>query len=374
MGCISVGIPRALLYYDYHPFWATFIKELGAEIVLSPTTTRHTINSGLGKALDDVCLPVKVYYGHAMWLLEQGVDILFAPRMVSVEPRAYTCPKLMGLPDMIRSNLSPRAGVIDSCVDMSKSRRQLAAALVNVAIPLSKNPLRIRVAYNRARAVQHRFENLLRRGLWPEEAMAHLGVPGFEGHREDNPGADRASKDKASKDRAPDDMRPSLGTPDRDSATDLTVGLLGHSYNLYDGELNLRLASKLRNMGVSLVTAEALDNQVVEACNQSLPKPLFWTSAKRLMAAALTWSRGDERGTVDGIVHVVSFGCGPDSLVGELAARWVRRDSNLPFLLLTLDEHSGEAGLVTRLEAFVDMLRWRRIGPDSNGEPGGCTP
>ena len=304
-----------------------------------------------------------------MWLLEQGVDILFAPRLVSVEPRAYTCPKLMGLPDMIRSNLSPRAGVIDSCVDMSKSRRQLAAALVKTAMPLTKNPLRIRVAYDRAQASQHRFEDLLRQGLWPEEAMAQLGIPGFEGHREDNPGADMASKD-----RAPDDVRPSLGTSDRGSAADLTVGLLGHSYNLYDGELNLRLASKLRDMGVSLITAEALDNQAVEACNQSLPKPLFWTSAKRLMTAALTWSRGEERGTVDGIVHVVSFGCGPDSLVGELAARWVRRDSNLPFLLLTLDEHSGEAGLITRLEAFVDMLRWRRTGPESNGKPEGCTP
>jgi predicted nucleotide-binding protein (sugar kinase/HSP70/actin superfamily) len=59
---------------------------------------------------------------------------------------------------------------------------------------------------------------------------------------------------------------------------------------------------------------------------------------------------------------VSSFGCGPESLVGELLARWVKRRRGIPFMLLTIDEHSGAAGLVTRLEAFTDMLLRREKG------------
>jgi len=64
--------------------------------------------------------------------------------------------------------------------------------------------------------------------------------------------------------------------------------------------------------------------------------------------------------SIDGIIHVASFGCGPDSFTGEIIERQVRRRGNLPFLNLTIDEHTGEAGVITRLEAFIDMIRWRR--------------
>ena len=37
----------------------------------------------------------------------------------------------------------------------------------------------------------------------------------------------------------------------------------------------------------------------------------------------------------------------------------VVRKAGIPFMTLTVDEHTGEAGMLTRLEAFVDMIRWR---------------
>ena len=63
---------------------------------------------------------------------------------------------------------------------------------------------------------------------------------------------------------------------------------------------------------------------------------------------------------VAGIVYITAFGCGTDSLTAELVQRTVRRYSRIPQLILNIDEHTGEAGVVTRLEAFVDMLKWRR--------------
>lgn len=64
----------------------------------------------------------------------------------------------------------------------------------------------------------------------------------------------------------------------------------------------------------------------------------------------------DSDETIDGIIYLACFGCGPDSLVGQIIQRRVRKT---PFMLVTVDEHTGEAGLVTRLEAFCDMI-WRR--------------
>jgi len=55
----------------------------------------------------------------------------------------------------------------------------------------------------------------------------------------------------------------------------------------------------------------------------------------------------------------MSFGCGVDSFVCDLIERRVRKTKDVPFIILTLDEHSGQAGMDTRLEAFIDMVRWR---------------
>lgn len=65
----------------------------------------------------------------------------------------------------------------------------------------------------------------------------------------------------------------------------------------------------------------------------------------------------NKREEIDGIIYLACFGCGPDSMIGEMAERYT---TGKPFMLLTIDEHSGEAGMMTRLEAFCDMLRRRR--------------
>ena len=58
---------------------------------------------------------------------------------------------------------------------------------------------------------------------------------------------------------------------------------------------------------------------------------------------------------VDGIIALSAFGCGPDSLmVDEIAYHC--KEAGMPLIHLTIDEHTGEAGFITRLEAFTDML------------------
>ncbi|MHB1413345.1 MAG: 2-hydroxyacyl-CoA dehydratase, partial [Thermoleophilia bacterium] len=73
---------------------------------------------------------------------------------------------------------------------------------------------------------------------------------------------------------------------------------------------------------------------------------------KEIMGAINHWT---EQKKVDGVIYVLAFACGPDSLVQVLIEHRARQHK-VPLMSLTIDEHSGEAGLVTRIEAFVDML------------------
>jgi predicted nucleotide-binding protein (sugar kinase/HSP70/actin superfamily) len=128
-----------------------------------------------------------------------------------------------------------------------------------------------------------------------------------------------------------------------------------------DDGLNLSLRDKLGALGLGLATPEDYAPAETESGAQRfLSKPLFWTLGRRLAGAAALMS-GDPG--IQGIVAVASFGCGPDSMVLELVERLTRRiRPDLPFMLLTLDEHTGEAGLRTRLEAFADLVVRRRAG------------
>ncbi len=321
---VRVGVPQALLYHEYGPLFSGFLRGLGLEVVVSDPTSKTILDDGVKSAVDEACLPVKIFYGHVIDLCRKGVDVIFLPRIVSVERRAFTCPKLLGLPDMVRDNLKPLPDLVDTTVNLSRKPRTLYSALWQAASPFTRNPARIALAWRQGLRAQAAHEAELRAGR----------LPGLRG-------STSASE---------------LSGPVQ-TERPLSVAVLGHSYNVYDRFVSLDTVARLRASGVRVVTADMVDPRAARAETERMPKELFWTMGRKILGAAYHFLRS---GTVDGLVHLVSFGCGPDSLVGELVQHRAARLRTVPFLLLTLDEHSGEAGLVTRLEAFMDMVRRRR--------------
>lgn len=311
---ITVGIPRAMLYYDYFPLWEGFFRGLGADVTVSPPTTARILERGVRAAVNEACLPVKIAFGHVQEL-DGAADVLFVPRMVSVGRGTYTCPKLLGLPDMIRHGLDLRTPVVDTCVNLRRGRIHFYRTLLDLGRRFSAGPARVWAAYRQGLAAWHRYQARLRAGEIPE-----AGPFPEEG----------------------------------DGTGELVLGVLGHPYNIYDRVASLNLLDRLRELGARVITAEMLPARTVDLAAAELPKPLFWSGGRRTVGTAFHLAGG-----VDGLVHLVSFGCGPDSMVGELLERGIRRRGKVPFLLLTVDEHTAEAGLVTRLEAFVDLVRRR---------------
>ena len=65
-----------------------------------------------------------------------------------------------------------------------------------------------------------------------------------------------------------------------------------------------------------------------------------------------------EKKAIKGIIYISAFGCGLDSVLMDLVERKAK-EHKIPFTLITIDEQTGEAGVNTRIEAFLDMLEWR---------------
>lgn len=319
---MKVGIPRALLYYYYYPMWQAYFTALGAEVVLSAPSTKVTLARGLKNAVDEVCLPVKVCFGHVLDLAGK-VDFIFLPRIVSVEPHKYICPKFLGLPDMIR-RLDGLPELIGVNVNLYKPNTSLFAVANEAGRYLTTNKFKLWQAYRSALKVHKKYVKLLQLGLLPPEALAVL--------------ANKVTREA------------------RPGPAELNVAVIGHPYNIYDPYISMNLIERLKRMGAAVFTAEHLTEKILRRNAARLPKKLFWSLGQRMIGAAFHYLEQPE---ISGVVHVAAFGCGPDSMTGELIERHARA-RHAPFLNLTLDEHTGEAGIVTRLEAFLDMVRWKK--------------
>jgi predicted nucleotide-binding protein (sugar kinase/HSP70/actin superfamily) len=317
---IRVGIPQGLFYFYYYPLWKTFFQDLDAEVITSPATNRSILDGGLQLSVDEACLPIKVYFGHVKNLCQHNLDYIFIPRIVSVEAKSYICPKFMGIPDMIKATVPGLPEVIDLTVDLSKTDRDFKRGLFRVGKIFTSSQRRIADAYKHG-LQELRFCHLLAgQGFTLAEAIRIWEGDSFD-----------------------------IG-----SVFDLNIGLLGHGYSLYDSAISMNLINLLRQMGSRVILPEMLDQARVEAAAASMPKRVFWTLGRKMVGSALTMEQSI---LVDGIIYVACFGCGPDSLIGEIVQRKVKQK---PFMMLTIDEHTGQAGIMTRLEAFCDMLRRER--------------
>jgi predicted nucleotide-binding protein (sugar kinase/HSP70/actin superfamily) len=317
----KVGIPRGLFYYQYYPLWRTFLEELGAEVIVSGQTTKKILDNGVKSCIDEACLPVKVFHGHVADIKDK-VDYLFIPRLTSVSKNEYICPKIGGLPDMVRHTLHDLPQIIDVEVNMRKSKENSLKAAIEVGSYFTNNKKVIQDAYKKALEAYSEHKEKIKNGHNPFQTS-------------------NAEKVK---------------TLVRDDKM-LNVVIIGHVYNIYDSFMNMDMLKKLENNGVKAINIDMLKEDDVFEKLSSLNKRMFWNFGSKAIGGALHIL---DRKDIDGVIYLMSFGCGVDSFVADMIERRLRRSSDIPFIVLTIDEHSGEAGMDTRLEAFIDMIRWRK--------------
>ncbi|MGM0471935.1 MAG: acyl-CoA dehydratase activase-related protein [Bacillota bacterium] len=318
----KIGIPKALSYYLYYPLWEKFFTELGAEVITSTNTSRNIVDAGVKETVNDACVPIKLFHGHVLDLKDK-VDYLFLPRLISTNGQQIYCPKFLGLPDMVRNTLDDLPQIIAPKIDLRENPFKLATVIYRTALVISKNPFKIYSALQEAQEYFAEFQSLLQKGYTVAEALKIQQGEEVE-----------------------------LATAE----CDLKVALLGYPYIIYDPYISVDMIEKLRAMNVEVVTSDMLTQDQLEEQSDKLKKDLFWTLSDRKIKAGYHYNLQEE---IDGLIHVSAFGCGPDFMADKLLDLATQR-SDLPYMTLTIDEHTGEAGMITRLEAFIDMLRLRR--------------
>lgn len=322
---VHIGIPRALAYYAYYPLWRAFFEELGMVVVRSDPTTKVTLDAGVAETVNDACIPIKLFHGHVS-NLKNKVDCIFVPRLVSVrkfETETF-CPKFLGLPELLRASIADLPDMIDIRVDLARGRQELFRVCLQLGKKFGAGFWKTCRAYLKARQFFNRYKRLLLEGLLPAEALECLD-------------------------------QGKTPAPTRDKH--LTLAVLGYPYAVYDRFVNVDLIRKLRTMGVKVVTAEMVPPHLLRREAGKPPKNMFWYFSNRTIHATSYFLN---KKNVDGIVHVTAFACGPDAMVDRLMSMDARQYGEMPFLSVTIDEHTGEGGIQTRLEAFVDMLKRRK--------------
>jgi predicted CoA-substrate-specific enzyme activase len=311
----TIGIPRALMvFYQQFPFWRTFFEELGFRVVISRESDKTLVSQSIETITTETCLPVELMHGHVIDLIDKGVDYIFLPFIVNAKFREgnktfnCNCPWVQTYPFMVRAALK---GKIDESKLLIPTLhfRFFERALVkemtsyfNDKFGIGKDE--IKKAIYKADEVQVSFEKRL--VDYGRDVLKNI----------------------------PENCRP--------------VVLLGKPYNSTDSHLNLGLVEKLIAQNVMPIPIDMLDltpyNIFVNYRN------MYWPNGQKIIAAAQHVAK------TDGLyaVYVSNFRCGPDSFIWHYVTEELK---GKPFLHLEIDEHSADAGMVTRIEAFLDSLR-----------------
>lgn len=313
----TIGIPRTMSFYDYFPFWRALLEELGCRPILSDPTSREIRQSGIDLAVAEPCFPVKVAHGHVMNLLNKGVDRILLPNILDAEAPPSTrashhCPWNQTLPFVLKA-VGPieaqQERLLIPTVHFRAGKARVSDELRGMLRQLGASRRQGEQAVERAYAVQRAFARALAEAGWK-----------------------------------------ALGTIEERG--EMGIVLLGRGYNIYDRSVNLDIPGKLRDTyGINVVPLDflPLDGEEVTEINDNM----YWNSGRRILAATRIVGRTPRLHTI----YLTNFKCGPDSYIKH----FVGVGAGKPILVLQFDDHSNDAGVLTRCEAFLEstgILQW----------------
>ena len=318
-----IGIPKALMYYRYFPLWHAFLQGLGWKVVVS---------DGLGKVgkiiyFEDSCLPMKLLITHAVSLRDQ-VDFLFVPRLVSVHRTYIMCPKFRGAPDIVRLATEGHLSLIDETIDLRAGRNALLQSFLKIGKKLGASSQETKRAFMKGEQFYSQFKKEWsdRINWLPSKDLFQLDISTPSGKNIFSP-------------RVNDHLR---------------VAFVGHPYNLFDQDINKDVLTLTKQLGIEIFTPEHLSEEEINRQISDLSKEIYWSSGREIVGALFHFLKGG----MDGVIFLTAFKCGIDALLQEFIKRSlkIRGEPSIPFLVLSFDEHTGREGLVTRLEAFKDVI------------------
>jgi len=297
-GARRIGIPKALTTHSLFPLYSAFFSNLGMEVVLSGVDPRGDL-----KAFSSFCFPVQILHGAVLDLVHHDVSLVFLPhviRMPHLETcrECYLCPVTQASPYFL-AKAFPDIHFLSPLLDFTNGYAG-SPALVEMAVAdLGIDRQQADSAW--AAAVRAQSE--------AERAMLSLGQRALA--------------------QAVADGQPA-------------ILLAGHSYNAFSPEASQSVGKKLSSMGIPVIPADCLA-PVEEG-------PTAWHYANQILnAGALARQHPNLF-----LLCISNFSCTIDAFTNSMLTSEM---GSKPYLVLEIDAHTADAGVQTRLEAFLDIVR-----------------
>ncbi|MBM7855466.1 putative nucleotide-binding protein (sugar kinase/HSP70/actin superfamily) [Desulfohalotomaculum tongense] len=337
------------------------MEDMGNEVILPPRPSKKTLDLGVKYAPEFACLPYKILLGTYLETAAKGMDTI----VTSGGSGPCRAGHYAHLHQAILRSLGHNVDLVcfespkKHPIDFYRKIQKLNSARLSIRSVIKA----IKRGWHKLKALDH-MERLshkirpreLKKGTtskvyrqtqaWLDEARTHEQIAEAE-----------AAGVKAFQD-IPQDPNRSV----------LKVGLVGEIYVLLEPASNLEIEETLGHMGVEVersmfLTGWTRDNlgkgteelaSAIEAAQPYLPE-LIGGHGRDTVGHTVLYSKRN----FDGVIQIAPFTCIPEIVARTILTK-VSKIHNIPVLTFFLDEQTGKAGMVTRLEAFVDLLRRRK--------------
>ena len=303
-----VGIPKCFSVHTLYPFYSWFFHQLGIKTFLS----EEVDHEGVARAESTYCFPAEIAHGAVEDVWKKGADYIFLPHfrdMPSYEADVHAnfCPITQALPYYIKKAFPdiPEEKILDVVVSFKFGRVKALEHFVKLGERLGIGGDEIARAFDAASAKQDEYF----------KKAAEMG---------------RRALDEARKADKP------------------VIALLGRPYNAYTADANMGIPRKFTTRGYTVIPFDILPFE-----DETIFSNMYWYYGQQdLKAAALIKNESNIY-----ITYVSNFSCAPDSFILHYI-KWMM--GMKPFLILELDSHSADAGIDTRVEAFLDIIEGYR--------------
>ncbi len=292
-----IGIPRALTTHSLFPLYSTFFAHLGMEVLLSDVDPRGDLTSNSG-----FCFPAQIAHGAVLDLTRRGVELIFIPHVMRMPHpnqcrESYLCPITQAEPYFLAKSF-PSSRLLSPVLDFTNGYGGCSALIDAAVQSLGVTQEAAEAAWKAAVEAQTSDERTLNEmGQQALAAAIAAGKP--------------------------------------------AILLAGHSYNAFTPEASQSVGKKLSSMGVTVIPADCL-----------LPVgegPTSWHFANQILNAVTIAKQHPNLF----LLSVSNFSCTIDAFTHSMLASEM---GSKPYLILEIDAHTADAGVQTRLEAFLDII------------------
>lgn len=327
---------------------------LGTDLIVPPPTSQRTLSLGVKYSPEMVCLPFKLTLGNMIEALELGADTIIMPG------GAYGC--RFGYYHKVQEAILRELGYNFYMVTQDRGIMHMVNYLTNGA-PLRKIITGLRFGLAKLKA-RDELERLVHKIRAVESDKGEASRIYREGTRAIDNAADRQALNRAKQEY----LQKLMNVPTTSSLAPLKIGITGEFFMVIDSFANMDIEIELGRLGAEACCPLSVGELVRfnpfvialglrekdrshKAAKPYLSGTVFgdgWQSVGENVLHARDW---------DGVVHLEPFGCLP-----EIMARNIVPSIKDGLLVLNIiyDEYTGKAGMINRLEAFVDMLQRKK--------------